>query len=379
MIEIILIGVLLYIAFGSSEKGNSKGCIKYDKRMVRICLCLTVISILAFLLSLILLNVGVDVIRYETWDEVLLIIATNGMGLGLIGTFASGYQSINGFFYLRRLKKMGYHVPEDKRVYEGLVSLLPNEGTEPSDMQEDGSYEAVVVPEPGEVVRYSPTSRILLYLSIFAFLVMLGSSGYYLYKWHFMGENAMALFVLQLIADAFWLIIIRIFYKQMDNAKYRDDVEIDITRKVRMNMVSGLTLYIVILLVAIYIKMTVDSMTEYSFKSGWIKDQERMIEIHSVFEVACCEREYFYPDSREWQETQEILAEGVDITDWGNPQGEFQEDVAAMLDITNFEQLKWEFCSTDGPAVVFVRREGEKIIVELQNLYPVADEIVISQ
>ena len=107
--------------------------------------------------------------------------------------------------------------------------------------------------------------------------------------------------------------------------------------------------------------------------------QERMIEIHSVFEVACCEREYFYSDSREWQETQEILAEGVDITDWGNPQGEFQEDVAAMLDITNFEQLKWEFCSTDGPAVVLVRREGEKIIVELQNLYPVADEIVISQ
>ena len=69
----------------------------------------------------------------------------------------------------------------------------------------------------------------------------------------------------------------------------------------------------------------------------------------------------------------------MDITDWGNPQGEFQEDVAAMLYITNFEQLKWEFCSTDGPAVVFVRREGEKIIVELQNLYPVADEIVISQ
>lgn len=96
-------------------------------------------------------------------------------------------------------------------------------------------------------------------------------------------------------------------------------------------------------------------------------------------EISCYEMDYFWADSREWQETKRILENGVDITSWGIPWGDLQEKVAAMLDITDFGQLKEAFHSTDGPAVVYVRLEGEKVIVELQNLYPVADKIVISE
>jgi len=69
----------------------------------------------------------------------------------------------------------------------------------------------------------------------------------------------------------------------------------------------------------------------------------------------------------------------VDITTWGIPEGYFQEQVARVLGITDFGSLKEEFLSAKKPAVVYVKQENDNIIVELQNLYPVADREVIAK
>ena len=85
------------------------------------------------------------------------------------------------------------------------------------------------------------------------------------------------------------------------------------------------------------------------------------------------EMELFYSDYPGWAELKQSMRVGVDITTWGTPRGYFQETVAGVLQITDFGELKEEFLSTDGSAVVYVKLEDDDIMVELQNLYPATD------
>ncbi len=374
MMVVVLLLILLIFLENSKRKAympekykliyetDSATLIKYDKRSVKIYRILTLVTVVYFLLSVLWMFTDMPVIRNAKIEEVLITVALYGLYFGVIGTLYLSYQWISAFFYLNRLEKYGYEVPENRKEYE-IVERLPKKEN------------MVQVQTQG----YHKGSKILTGLSIFLAAIMLLLTGYYFYRWSFMGENAQAFLVIQLIADAFWLIPIFIFRKEMDLQKYKDDVEIDITRRTRKNVVNGVLLIILLTLTALYVKSCAHSMTEYIYVSWLENDRDRIYEIHDVLETTSYEMNLYYRDDADWLEAAESMRTGVDITIWGIPEGRFQETVANVLGITDFGSLKEEFSSAKKPAVVYVKLENDDIIVELQNLYPATDREVIAK
>lgn len=374
MMVVVLLLILLIFLENSKRKAympekyklkyetDSATLIKYDKRSVKIYRNLTLVTVVYFLLSVLWMFADMPRIRITKLAEVIVTVVLFGIYFGVIGTIYLSYQWISAVFYLKRLKRYGFEVPENRKEYE-IVERLPKKEN------------MVQVQTQG----YHKGSKILTGLSIFVAAIMLLLTGYYFYRWSFMGENAQAFLVIQLIADAFWLIPIFIFRKEMDLQKYKDDVEIDITRKTRKNVVSGVLLIILFVLVALYVKATAHSMTKYIYVSRMETDRRRLYEIHDILEITSCEMDLLFKDDPDWAATVESMKEGVDITTWGIPEGWFQEQVAKVLGITDFSSLKEEFLSAKKPAVVYVKLENDDIIVELQNLYPVADRKVIAK
>lgn len=374
MIAVILMVVLLLYLVNDRKKAgmpakyklkyetDSATLIKYDKRSVKVYRTLLLITVVYFLLSLFCMFTDILSIQNAKLEEVLITVVLYGLYFGVIGTLYLGYQFINAVCYLKRLEKYGFEVPENRKEYEIVERLPKKENVVP--IQTQGDHKG---------------SKILTELSILVAIIMLILTGYYFYKWSFIGENAQAMLVVQLIADVFWLIPIFIFKKEMNQQKYKDDVEIDITRRTRKNVVSGVLLIIFLVLVALYVKATAFSMTKYIYVSRMETDRHRLYEIHDVLEIASCEMDLIFKDDPNWAATVESMKEGVDITTWGIPEGYFQEQVAGVLGITDFGSLKEEFSSAKKPAVVYVKMENNDIIVELQNLYPVADREVIAK
>lgn len=343
-------------------KTDSATLIKYDKRSVKIYRILTLITVVYFLLSLLWMFIDIPIIRNAKLEEVIIIAALFGLYFGVVGTLYLGYQWISAVFYLKRLEKYGFEVPENRKEYEIVERLPQKENAAPVQEQD-----------------YHKGSKILTELSVLVAVIMLILTGYYFYKWSLLGENANVMFVMQLIADAFWLIPIFIFKKEMNQQKYKDDVEIDITRRTRKNVVSGVLLISFLVLAALYVKATAHSMTKYIYVSRMETDKHRLYKIHDVLEIASCEMDLIFKDDPDWAATVESMKAGVDITTWGIPEGYFQEQVAGALGITDFGALKEEFSSAKRPAVVYVKMENDDIIVELQNLYPAADRKVIAK
>lgn len=349
--------------------------IKYDKRQVRKYSVGTIItgSILAVSLVLMAMEVYWE---NRTWGIALMVMALYGLLLGGLLFALFVYLLLAGIFYLKRLEKYGYEVPEDKRIYEGVLEQVPRyciQGQNAYVMNGENSRIGNYCPD---LPKYSKTSKCLMYICILASLLLLGWNFYFLYKWYFMGDDTIVLFVLLLIADALWIFPIWFFRKQMNPQKFKDDVEIDAGRKDRMNIISGLFSIVVLVGVFLFIKDTAYNMLEYVFKSWVIEDQKKIGDIHSALEI-------FYLDpavaanDENWEEIKCLLKDGVDITNWGIPEGEFQENVAKCLDIADYSQLKEAFYSTDGPAIVYVKQEDGDFTVQLLNLYPAADREII--
>lgn len=374
MIEVVLLVIILLYVVNNSRKAklpakykskygtDSATLIKYDKRSVKVYRTLLLITVVYFLLSLFCMFTDIFGIGNALLEEVIITVALYGLYFGVIGTLYLGYQWISAVFYLKRLEKYGFEVPENRKEYEIVEKLPQTENVVPVQEQD-----------------YHRGSKILTQLSVIVAVIMLGLTGYYFGKWDFLGENADFMLVMQLIADAFWLIPIAIFRKEMNLQKYKDDVEIDITRRTRKNVVSGILLIILLVLVALYVKATAHSMTKYIYVSRMQADRDRLYKIHDVLEIASCEMDLLFQDDPDWAATVESMKAGVDITTWGIPEGRFQVQVAEVLGITDFASLKEEFLSAKKPAVVYVKLENDDIIVELRNLYPAADREVIAK
>lgn len=374
LVVIMLLAFLVFILVSIIMKDNkpkrykakygtdSATLIKYDTRSVKVYRTLLLITVVYFLLSVFCMFTDISSIGNAKLEEVIIAVALYGLYFGVIGTLYLGYQWISAVFYLKRLEKYGFQVPENRKEYE-IVERLPKK-------------ENVV---PVQEQDYHKGSKILTELSVLVAVIMLGLTGYYFWKWSFLGENANFMLVVQLIADAFWLIPIAIFRKEMNLQKYKDDVEIDITRRTRKNVVSGILLILLFVMVALYVKAIAHSMTKYIYVSQMQKDRDRLYEIHDVLEIASCEMDSLFKDDPDWAATLESMKAGVDITTWGIPEGRFQEQVAKVLGITDFSTLKEEFLSAKKPAVVYVKLENDDIIVELRNMYPAADREVIAK
>ncbi len=320
--------------------------IKYDKREVKGYFIATIFTLIVMLLALgaILLDVSVSSVIQAT---IIYAFLTGG-----ILVFLFSYHLLDGILYLKRLKGYGYEVPEDKRKYDGLLELLPK--------------------KEGQLPREKKTSKFLMCMSILACLVMVGLSLRFWHNRHFMGDETTFLFVVLLIVDLLWLVPVVCFAKQGNTQKYKDDVEIDANRKDRMNFFRGAFEIIILIAVGLVVKNTAYNMSEYVFQSWMVKDGERIMEIGQAVENTSIDPDV-KEDHENYEEIMRSMEEGVDITNWGVPQGRFQEELAQTLGITDFSRLKDAFYCADGPAIVYVKLEEGQVTVQLANVYPAAE------
>lgn len=345
------------------NESNTATHIKCDRRQMKAYTKALFITGIIFLLALIIMHVDSEWLWNKWFSTGLMLVSLYGLMLGGLVLILLIYLVLDGVTYFRRLEARGYEIPDDKRQYDSMLELLP---------RTNGEW----IVESEETVK-NKTSKVLLGLCVLVYLVMLGLTIWYYRKWSFIGDDALFLLVIQLVTDVLWICPIRLFNKQTDNRKYKDDVEIDAARKNRLHWVDGLVLILVLAGASLLVKNTAHNMSEYMYQTWMSQDEKRIGGIRDVFEVA-----YIDPaiskDDESWRETMAALEEGVDITTWGVPEGEYQEAVAMMLEITDFSSLKNSFQSTDGPAIVYVKMENGRFAVELMNLYEVADRRILA-
>lgn len=371
IIDLLLVVILVAIFWNSSKQNqnmkaykaryNSQTAtyIKYDKRSIKAWSIAVAVTGVVFGASIFLIYISVNFGGNSKFGRIVTVMAVAGLLMGGVLLIWSLYHLLAGVFYLKRLEKYDYEIPEDKRAYECMLEQVPRYGMQRNTM------------------TYSPTSKCLALLCVLMGVVMIGCSCYFLYKWNFMGDTVV-LFVLLLIVDALWIFPALFFRNQMNLQKFKDDVEIDAVRKNRMNGFSGVVAIAVLVGACLFVKYMAHNMCEYVFKTRMSEDQKQVGYICDAFEVSSMEPSVLANDEN-FEEIMRSMEAGVDITDWGTPQGEFQEGVASYLGISDFSELKDSFRSTDGPAIVYVKLEGDAFTVQLLNLYPEVDREIVAK
>ncbi len=122
--------------------------------------------------------------------------------------------------YLRRLKEHGYKVPYDRMQYQNRLELLEKEEIETTKIRQ----------------RWNKNSLLLTCISIYIILEIVV---YSFYLWTYLMQESFAL-IFMLFQIPVWGAYAIYFGKQSDNLKYKDDVEIDYTRRERCSLIQGL-------------------------------------------------------------------------------------------------------------------------------------------
>ena len=253
---------------------------------------------------------------------------------------------------MKRLKKHGYEVPENKKDYDSLLELLPHQEQE---VDEDTKE------------MCNKTSLALGIGSLITLLVLFGIDVWFVAEWYSYYKSEI-IFVLSLISviDVVLLVYCIIFLRQKDEKRYKDDVEIDENRKNRMPLVEGILTIFILLVLSGAVKHTAHSMTNYVFKARVSADIETVQNIRQSLVTT-----YVLTEAKEtdalWEERKNELMQGVDITTWGVPEDEFQKEVANIIGISDFTQLKEDFRTSDGDAIVYVQIVEDVLRVELKN------------
>lgn len=310
--------------------------IKYDKKTIQILFTVVIFCAALFGISLLLLFLEVSGLEL-LW----LVSFYMGGSVGIVSLAAL----ISGKFYLRRLKVYGYVLPERNKDYGGNLENLPK--------AEENNEKSIFARHS----RYGMFGNIALYI-----IFMLLDLQYFL-KWKFLGENAKAMFLMCALFYLVWLIQALILWKQSNPEKYRDDVEIDSTRKERMSLDIILVSTVILGLISASAMYNAHSMTNYIFQSQIEADREKAEEIRKAVAGAVLE----WGENDKQSESYQDLCRGTEITSWGTPTDELSQMISESLYINTFAELQDDFHLADGDAKVWVKFDNGRTTVLLQN------------
>lgn len=223
--------------------------IKYDKRDTKIGLIIAIIGTIAWVVTIIML--GFQIVDRMS-AKLTMVIAIGGIYycplLALIGWRL--FFSSRG--YMKRLEKYGYKVPERKKMYQGRLDLLER-------------YE-------GSMPDFQQPHRESTYLAYASWVAAFGSVPYPLYVWKTYPDMD-GLFVVMLFPVVCWIMLGLFYWRQRDQLKYKDDVEIDDRRKTRQNLVDGLVIILVCIFLTILFWVIMYTLADVIYKSrvaaGW--------------------------------------------------------------------------------------------------------------
>lgn len=143
------------------------------------------------------------------------------------------YSLINLVFaacYFKRLKKHGYEVPYDRNIYGNDLKNVLNSYASGSliDVPNQGSKESVILA--------------IFHAMVFVFANVWNI--YYIINWYkYVNDDAVFLLCVQIILDLGWLIAAIVYFRQRNSEKYRDDVELDFSKKERSGIERGISDY----------------------------------------------------------------------------------------------------------------------------------------
>lgn len=146
-------------------------------------------------------------------------------------------------FYLKRLKRYGYEVPEDSRVYDKMIEKLPRDES---------------------AVQKSKINSAMINTGVSAFITA-GILWYCLwyrqkYQWEpFYFFNYIGLFI--------WYIVTLRYASQISDKKYKADVEPDETRKTRESLPEGLMGMFILLVFSLVAIGCIIAMTGVAMKA----------------------------------------------------------------------------------------------------------------
>lgn len=271
--------------------------IKYDGRTVKVLGIMTVMSIVLFVVSFLLEDLAKDLIG-------ILVMVAGGMFVIFLPTWLVGRS------YLNRMKKLGYEIPWCSKDYDYILEKVPRR-------------KVTEEQEP-----YSRRSKIFACLYGYVWLCMMAVNLWLCCKWRV--NSCVARFALLAVPDVYWLICAWQFYRQMNNDKYKEDTEVDKSRKNRKNRISlerAVVELLIMLLIAVGFKSLASNFGDAAYRAQIDADRGWMQEIHGMMDLAYRElvlpeeetTALFTPEERagDWSGTRQQLMEGVDITTWG--------------------------------------------------------------
>ncbi len=136
------------------------------------------------------------------------------------------------YFYIRRLAKYGYEIPADKRIFGSRLEHL-------------GKSEAYRLNRTG----YSKESVFLAGINFLICLRAVGETFVIYFRYKPFGDLAYLGLCGFVPLIAFWMVRSVLLWRQRLRQSYRDDVEIDPSRKPRKHLAEGLTATVVYRLV----------------------------------------------------------------------------------------------------------------------------------
>lgn len=324
-----------------------EGIIRYDQcQQKQSVLCSIVFFVLIVFSCVILYGDYSD--TFSDWSMMVLFFVNMCSGPAFI---YSVYQLFASVCYIKQLEKQGYEIPKDKKDYNGLLENLPHQDVS---VQKEA---------------YSKTSLALGIVSVVAFGITIVFNVQYIFDWLCVyQEEIVAMILIQSVFDCVLLVRCVSFFRQMNTNKYKDVVEIDGKRKNRKSLVDGIFVIVVLLVLSLFSKRMVGSMTDYLFKSKVEKSVTDIQHVQKVLSSVYIDRKTKDFDMAGNVSVQDMV-KGVDITTWGTPKDSFQQEVAEMLGIEDFSELKDDFYVADGDAVVYVKLVDGEICVQILNVY----------
>ena len=231
--------------FGEEGVLTRMNKIKYDKRDRSLFLALGIIITIIVVISLILMNTKIIEELAASVIGVMIVLCFTVLP---VIALAAWVMFADSHTYLKRLKKYGYIVPDNKKEYECSLEVLM---TAPIKTFEDESKE----------------SKLLAFVSWIVAVTMVGYSIFLTIRFSHMLENVAFFIIVSIALAMFWLVFGFSFWKQRRRDKYKDDVEINSNLKPRKHLVEGITTIIILAGITAVVAINMYTMSKYVERS----------------------------------------------------------------------------------------------------------------
>ncbi len=268
--------------------------------------------------------------------------------LGIVEVL-SGIILLDCICYFRMLKKCGYEIPEDRARYGNDIRRLPRDE---------------------ECIDYIVRPKRCVVLSVLS-LIGFGCSVFYdvklLLEWNLVGIDWIFGPVTGIVVDVTWLVLGVSILRQLNKKKYKEDYELDNSRRDRFTLIYSLILIAIVTWITIVTRFAQDTYMSYVYHGRMEHDRQQLEDIgNSMWNIY--QNRTMDPTLEDSNERiYKVLEQGIMITDCDIPQNAYMRDVAGCLEIESFKELTDKLYLAEGEAQVHVVLRDGEITVTLLN------------